>query len=76
MQAIRRMIKRTELANISIPEDFGDNIEVIILPRKDDLNSEIWDWDAEDIEFTLHQHKINFESIDREYGPEDTEKWK
>ena len=32
MQVVRKIVKRENIKSISIPEDFGDMVEVIVLP--------------------------------------------
>lgn len=75
MQAIRKIIDRNKIQDISIPKSFGDQIEVIILPFKESVDK-LWDWEPDDVEFTVFHHKMNMESIRKEYGNEDIEKWK
>ncbi|GFP34159.1 hypothetical protein HKBW3S42_02499 [Candidatus Hakubella thermalkaliphila] len=75
MQDIRKIIDRNKIKDICIPESFGDQIEFVILPFKEGVD-DLWNWEPDDVEFTMFQHKINMESVRKEYGDEDIEKWK
>lgn len=74
MLAIRKIIKRNKVEELHVPESFGEEIEIIILPYKSAYDN-AWDWDPEDAEFSKFQHKLNLEAIDKEYGAEDPDKW-
>jgi hypothetical protein len=76
MQAIKKIIRADELKQfIEIPKSFGEMVELIILPFSNDLNKMDWDWDTDNIEVTCAQHKMNFESLEKEFGSEDINKW-
>ena len=32
MQAIRQIVKRESIKAVFVPEDFGDNVEILVLP--------------------------------------------
>jgi len=34
MQAIRKIVKRESIKSIFVPEEFGDRVEIIVLPLK------------------------------------------
>lgn len=75
MLAIRKIIKRDEFETLHVPESFGEELEIIILPYKSD-SDKVWAWDPDEAEFSRFQHKLNIEAIDKEYGAEDIDKWK
>ena len=76
MQAIKKIIRADELKQlIEIPKSFGEMVELVILPYSSDSDKMDWDWDPDNIEFTRAQHKMNFTSIEKEFGCEDINKW-
>ncbi len=55
MRAIKKFVRRDEIATIKVPEEFGEIIEVIILPAegrdadlRDDLQYFAWDGNDND----------------------------
>jgi hypothetical protein len=35
MQAIRQIVKRESIKAVFVPEEFGDNVEILVLPLKE-----------------------------------------
>jgi len=35
MQAIRKIVKRESIKAVHVPEEFGDNVEILIFPTKE-----------------------------------------
>lgn len=50
MIAIKKIIKKDDLASIKVPEEFGEMIEIIILPAKRDIleDASYFEWDSTD----------------------------
>ena len=51
MQVIRKIVKRESIKSISVPEEFGDRVEIIVLPvsyEHDHDESEYFECVAED----------------------------
>ena len=36
MQAVRKIVKRESIKSVFVPEEFGDRVEIIVLPIQDE----------------------------------------
>ena len=55
MQALRIIIDTKDLPSLSIPEEFGTKVEVIILPIENQLKEEVLDASSEKIKHNEKQ---------------------